>query len=316
MAAQVFGKSIFYWVVPDVLKGDPAALALALKDCRIERVVVKAAQEASPYKLSTIYYPGWGENVKPEWVAKLREETAKINWPIFIDGWGFCRGYNPKGEGQIAASQVKRLGLDGWEFDAEGAFDQQPSAADRARILATEYKAGCDKHAGWCSWPCFTSPYASNKGQVWHPVAVAKAALALLDFAAPMVYWPNQGAYWAVFWLNASFEQYRAITDKPYVPAGRLYTGDGGTCDVPGILAFSTRVKELGLIGQSNWHFNSGLKNQTWWTAWKTVDPWNIWYPPTPPEEPEQPPQPCSDNWKQEITNWARTMGYTGPDPC
>lgn len=134
--------------------------------------------------------------------------------------------------------------------------------------------------------------------------------MAVLDFAAPMVYWPNQGAYWAEFWLNASFEQWRKFTNKPYIPAGRLYTGDGGTCDVPGILAFSKRAKALGLPGQSNWHFNSGLKNQVWWAAWKTVDPWEISIPPVVPIHPVE-----QEEWDTALTVWARTMGYTGPDP-
>jgi len=308
--ALIFGKSIFYWVVPDVLRGDPAALALALKDSRIERIAVKAAQEAGPYMLSPIYYPKWGENVKPEWVAQVRAECEKVQWDIRIDGWGFNRGYNPKGEGQFAAKQVERLKLDGWEFDAEGAFDKQPNAAERAHVVASEFKAGTQKPGGWCSWPCFFSPYASNKGTPWHPVDVAKRAMAVLDFAAPMVYWPNKGAYWAEFWLNASYEQWRKFTPKPYVPAGRLYNGDGGTCDVPGIIAFSNRVRSLNLPGQSNWHFNSGLKVKEWWTAWKSVEPWLAAPPPVVPE-----PEPC-ESWEASVTAWARSMGYTGPDPC
>jgi hypothetical protein len=309
--ALIFGKSIFYWVVPDVLRGDPAALALALKDSRIERIAVKAAQEAGPYMLSPIYYPKWGENVKPEWVAQVRAECEKVQWAIRIDGWGFNRGYNPKGEGQFAAKQVERLKLDGWEFDAEGAFDKQPNAAERAHVVASEFKAGTNKPGGWCSWPCFFSPYTSNKGTPWHPVDVAKRAMAVLDFAAPMVYWPNKGAYWAEFWLNASYEQWRKFTPKPYVPAGRLYNGDGGTCDVPGIIAFSNRVRSLSLPGQSNWHFNSGLKVKEWWTAWKSVEPWLA--APPPPVVPE--PEPC-ESWEASVTAWARSMGYTGPDPC
>ena len=297
------GKGFFLWVVPEVLKGDPVALATLLKTAGIRRIEVKVCEGKYRYKISPLVSPGWGDNVKAEWLAALRQ-----NWDGEVWGWGFCYGAEPEAEGEAGATEAERLDLDGYIFDVETRFESQPDPVGRGTRMVQRFKAKSQKPTAWCSWSIFTNPYPSSPsyGSPWHNAALAKAGMALCDFALPMVYWPNSGAYWARFWLDKAIEQWRKFTDKSIIPAGRAYTGDGGTVTPEGVVAFGARTRELGLPGETWWSLYHCLGQTTSWAAFCNLPPMGVVAPPPPPTSIEE--------WRRQVTIWARGHGYAGPD--
>lgn len=300
--SQIPDKGMFKWRTRNVFGGDPKKIAESLNDAQIKRFDVKVAEAQN------IYFHWWGasrvENVTPEWLEEFRQYFEGE-----VYGWGFCYGYDYKGEGRRGGEQVKRLNLDGYAFNAEATFERQPSAAIRASDLMAEFrKIAPDTKALWLSWPLWYNPYPDGNKATWHYHEVARNAMIYCNFGMPMIYWPNSGAYWAKFWLEKAIEQWRElVTDKPLIPVGRLYTGDGGVCSAEAITAFGEDVrKKYGLFGESWWRMGTGLAKADWWTAMKRLAPFSV----EPP--PNIVPVPV---WRNEITIWARKMGYDGPWP-
>lgn len=303
--SQIPDKGTFVWRVNSNHGGDPKKIADSLNAANIKRIDVKVSEAQNPY----FYLSGVKriENVTEEWIEAFREYFKGL-----IYGWGYCYGNDPKGEGRVAASQVTRLKLDGYAFNVEGTFERQPSAAIRASDMMAEFRKDIrDLPALWCSWPLFKNPYPNGNNADWHYTDVAKNGMAYCDYGMPMVYWPNTGAYWSKFWLEKSLEQWaQYITQRPIIPVGRLYTGDGGVCTPDGIEAFGDDVrKRYKLVGESWWRMSIGLGKADWWTAMSRLPAFGVEPPPTPPNTA---PIPV---WRTKITDWARKQGYDGPWP-
>ncbi|RLC88750.1 MAG: hypothetical protein DRJ03_01485 [Chloroflexi bacterium] len=242
------GKGIFIWHTASTKGGDAHETAHFLLDAGFERVDVKAANGA--YR----YMPGGVDNLTPEYVAGLQAEGLKVY------GWQFIYGQDPAGEARIANAEIARLGLDGWIFDWEALADAKKNATSRASTLVRTVRAANPTlPLGWCSWALFENPHT---GAQWHPRKIAETAMAVCDFAMPMMYWvpvgnvtpyPANGIDNALFWLVESLKQWRAITNKPIIPVGRAYDGDGTTAEPDAVRAFGEETSALGLQGISWW---------------------------------------------------------------
>jgi len=300
--SQMPDKGMFCWRVRNLFGGDPEKIAEALNAANIKRFDVKVVEANTIYKYWS--YAKQYENVTPEWLAEFRKYFKGK-----IMGWGFCYGYDAQGEGRVAAEQVHRLDLDYYGFNVESIFERQPDAASRATKMMLAFRSTCPvRPAFWISWPLFKNPYPGKENVGWHYHAVAKAGMEHCQFAMPMIYYPNSGAYWAKFWLEKSIEQWRKlVTDKPIIPVGRIYTGDGGICDTAGIEAFGSDVRnKYKLLGESWWVMRLGLAKPDWWKAMSDLKPFAV--------EPPASTVPVAV-WRNEMTLWAEKMGYDGPWP-
>ncbi len=300
MTFQVPDKGMYIWRVRDNFGGDAKKIAESLIAANIKRVDIKVSQSQNIYK----YWHGtsYVENVSPKWIEQFRQY-----FPGKIMGWGFCNGYDPVGEGRIGAQQSARLGLDYYGFNVEATFERQPSAAKRASQMMVEFRKGAqDIEAFWISWPLWKSP---TSGGTWHYDEVARSGMLYCQFGMPMVYWPRSGAYNAKYWLENSLKQWEEfVTDRPLIPVGRLYTGDGGVCTPDGIVGFGEDVrKTYKLFGESWYRMGTGRAKVDWWKAVSDLPAFTA----EPPANIV--PVPI---WRNEITLWARTMGYDGPWPA
>jgi hypothetical protein len=188
-------------------------------------------------------------------VAALRARN------IAVIGWGFLYGKNAVGEAQIAASQVNRFGLDGYIFDIEKSFEDQPGRVNNARDIMAIFRARCAEYtpAAFCSWQLFKS----WTGGAWHSTDYAMAFMEKCDYGMPMIYWwggntPER----ASIHLNESLKQWQAlITNKPIVPVGRAYVGDSGDATPEAMRAFESGVR------------SKSLKGISWWVLDQAVNP-------------------------------------------
>jgi hypothetical protein len=179
-------------------------------------------------------------------------------------------GYKPEEEGRLAGELVRDLGLAGFIFDAEGIFDAQPTAAANAITMLRAYKQVTSQPAAWCWWPFYKNPYPPF--QSYHPVEVLKAAMRIADVGMPMAYWSwGDTAPDAVRYLNAVWPQWRAVTNKPLVIAGRACVGDGGTARPAAMLAFEARARELGAIGMTWWSMEHALDKVNLPGVWEAL---------------------------------------------
>lgn len=253
-------KGIFLWQVHRVEGGEPSRIAPILKEASISRIDVKVAQEDRVYHV----FNGlkWVPNVKRDWVRAMQGLGFKI-W-----GWGFIHGDKPEGEGMIGASQVAELGLDGYIFDAEGKFEKHTDCSNRAYRTAKAFTDNAPGvPSGLTSWPLWRNPW---DGRHWHNENMAIPFMDALDYAVPMTYWWNGHA---ILWLEKSIEQWHnLVTDKPIVPAGRAYSGEGlGTISPAEMKAWGLRVRELGLLGESWWELRIALKKTEVWEVIKNL---------------------------------------------
>jgi len=257
-------KGIFLWVVHRVENGDPAKIATILKEANISRVDVKVANADKAYYVKRGLK--WFKNVTRDWVRTMQGLGIKV-W-----GWGFVYGNKPEGEGMIGAQQVAELGLDGYIFDAEGALENQDNCANVAYRIAKRFKDNAPGvPSALTSWSLWKNPWT---GSTWHNHNMAIPFMDALDYAMPMDYWWNGHAK---LWLEKSIEQWRTlVTDKPIIPAGRAYSGEGlGIIDPAEIKIFGERLRELEMPGESWWELALALKVAPVWQVIKDLPPIN-----------------------------------------
>lgn len=254
-----YSKAIFSWKVPSFEGGDPDKFADRLKAAGFEAIYLKMANGAYVFKPSGLAYLTWGENVKQALIDALRARGIKVI------GWQFNYGDNITGEANIAISQASRFNVDGWIFDIESKFEQNASAVANAYTLAGKFKTACPTiPTGFCSWALWRSP---KTGAQWHNQRMASAFMELCDVGIPMMYWEGSTPVNALWMLNESLKQWQSVTNKPIVPAGRAYTGDGGEINATAALEFSKEVERRRLRGISWWVLDSAVKDPATWKA-------------------------------------------------
>ncbi len=267
-------KSIFLWEARNVCKGDPVAIAELIAAAGFERVDVKAAD-------GTHHFKDWlgNEICTPALVSALHAHGLRVFGWGFNYGWG--DGSNPKGEGLVAAEQVRLLGLDGWIFDVEGEITVKDPVGAAQQIIGNFRDKQPDVPAGFCYFSILHNPQAPHFWE-WHNQAIIPIFMAGCNFAAPMVYWDlllsgiptnpvvtyaNQ-VLAAEGWLTESVKQWRAATDKPLQPVGRAYDHQATPSAV---LAFEQTNRALGCQGINWWDLDLAWNNAALWPALTSI---------------------------------------------
>jgi hypothetical protein len=261
---MINGKSIFSWNIPAVGGGDPEAFVKFLLENNFEGVCLKAANGPRVQTISRWSpWPRWGENIRMDMIEAIKGAGLKLYL------WHFLFGQDPAGELNVALSQTSRFEPDGYIWDAESRFDEKVNAVGTARYLTRGFKKFFPQiEQALCWWALPLSP----KGAEWHPIKVANAFQETVDLAMPMMYWQGKGAVAAKSYLHRSLDIYSKFWNKPIVPIGRAYNGDGGYADAPGITAFANEVMSLSngeadIPGISWWVTDKAVKKPTWLAA-------------------------------------------------
>ena len=239
-------KSIFVW--NDQVIGSAE---------KITQQLVNAGFEAAYLHFQNL--SGWRSASRIALARALQEAG------ILVYGAAAVYGKDPKGEGRQAALIVEEFDLDGFVFDAESGWDAQATPDSNAVHMLSEYKSITAKPSAWCWWPFYKSP---SSGGGWHPVKVLQAAMQYADVGMPMAYWwTGDSAAQAVDFLEKVWKQWREVTDKPIVPAGRAYTGDNGTARPEAVLAYEAKARALGAVGITWWSMEHAVKLPEVWDA-------------------------------------------------
>jgi len=266
-------KSIFSWNIPDVLGGDPIKFAQLLVDGGFEGVYLKGGEGNIVFRMwPSSPWPTWGKNIRQELVDALR----KVGLKVYI--WHFLYGVDPAGELSIADYQCTQFHPDGYIWDAESRFDEQPNADANARFITNGLiKAHPDIPQALCWWALPKNPL--NVNIQWHPIHVAKAFMERVNCVMPMMYWDGSTSQAALSYLAKSLGIWRGFCNLPIVPVGRAYTGDAGFGNPEAIKAFAQKVMEISveknLIGISWWLLDKASENSIWWEALKTTPKWS-----------------------------------------
>lgn len=238
------GKSIFLWQRWSVDGGNPLDIVDRLKALNMEAVLIKTANGTRKFR-------HWrhGDNATPIFIEALKQANIEP-W-----GWSFCYGNNWRGEGEIAAIEVNRLGLAGHVFDMEGHALTQANAVRNVPATIDIFKrSATGKPAGFLSFALYMHP---DSGAPFHPNGVFTAAMKVADFGMPMTYWFKNhrvADYREPGPLVAeSIAQWSRITGKPILPIGRAYDGEGDTVDVTDYDRFHEACVIAGAPGYSFW---------------------------------------------------------------
>lgn len=233
-------KAIFSWQIPSVLKGEPNAFANLLSLAGFEAVYLKVADGAGVYGVT---------GITNELISALRAKN------ISIIGWGFNYGLDWKGEAKIGAAQVNRWGLDGYIWDIESRYESTPNAVQNAYNMLAVFRQEVARPTptAFCSWAYWRSRFL---GSEIHPIGMLQAFMSVCDYGMPMQYWGGNLPAGAVSYLNGSLEQWRKYTDKPLIPAGRAYNGDGGEVNALSVIAYEQAVRDAGCKGISWWELD------------------------------------------------------------
>jgi hypothetical protein len=132
-----------------------------------------------------------------------------------------------------------------------------------------------DVPLAFCSWPRWHDPNP-KLNRPWHNEKMAALFMAFCDYGMPMCYWSRFGLDGkpvkalpadATNLLAETIRQWALITEKPLIPIGRAYTGNGGFADGPIATAFEAFARLNNLIGVSWWGMDWAKNIPAVWSA-------------------------------------------------
>lgn len=276
------GKGVWCWQLKYCFGGDVLRLAAEIKRLGCDYVVIKAANGLA--ESNADFLPA----------AKVAFEAQGIAlWGYhYIYGGSTITGSSiARQEADVAIRVAKRFNLAGLFLDAEGQYKRKGCAAWADTYLTALRATLPDLPLGLCSyrWPSY------------HPEFPWANFLRRVDFHAPQVYWmqaQNSGEQ-----LRRSVKELTALKALPITPLGAAFFEHGWQPTVAAINEFDATAHELKLPGVSWWCWDDrGLESHPEYYAAITAHDWG-----------SQPPPP--KDWRMAITDWARSMGYMGPDP-
>ena len=259
-------KGIFAWQLFKFSTEDPSDFTQKLVTAGFQSVIIKVAHGTSVFRTAP-----QGELLTDN-LTKAQVDSLHDHG-ISVVGYGRLFGQNPQGEAEIAVSQCEELGLDGYVWDVEQEFEDSGNASGKARQIMEFFQSHTDNiPSGCCSWKLFRNPAT---GSNWHDRRFVEAFMEFCEYGLPMIYWRGNTAENANQDLINSLEQWHAFTDKPIIPVGRAYQGDGGDATVEAVLAFDQKARELGVKGITWWVLDQAAspryKNGTIFEALKTT---------------------------------------------
>ncbi len=260
-------KGIFLWCYWDISE-DPGVVADRLVEGGFEAVYIHANDGPFEGSYGQMQPNGTYKdrvNCTDELVAEFRSRGLRVY------GWGAPYGRNLAGEISIMVSQTKRYGLEGYVIDAEGRWDAQGDVYSDTRAILTEYKRQCPgTPVAWCWWP----HYRSLSGGTWHDKAILRLAMQYADFGMPMAYW-NWGDSEAmvVAYVEECWRQWREVTSKPLILAGRAYADQYSSAPYAAVMAFDHAARRLGSVGITWWDLQHAINLGGTWRALQETFP-------------------------------------------
>jgi hypothetical protein len=287
------GKGMMIWQLSRCAGGDPVRLANMARDAGFSWIAIKAADRYYNFNQGD---PAWGgPNLLPGAVDALRSVGMQVAGWQYIYGANWLKQSIAAREAETAIGNIDRFGFDCWIIDPESEYKRSGAAA-WANTYMTMLRAACPQISiGLCSYRYPTI----------HPELPWSEFLRRIDFHCPQIYWVqahNPGAQ-----LRRSVSELLALKDLPVVPVGAAYYESGYKWQptVSELNEFDQTAHDLHLPGITWWEWgengNGGEYHPDWWAA-ITAHDWGQVVPP---------PQDCL----HALVAWARTHGYTGPEP-
>jgi hypothetical protein len=252
----MYGKRIFVWQV--LASGSIEEVIRVAKEGKFQGLDFKVIEGPYPYVVV-----GKNNQVIPNLSAA---DAAKVRAAGFdVGGWGPIYGNDPVSEANAIIAQITQLNLSSFILDVEGHFENQPNRIASATLICNKIKTACPNvKLGFCGFACYKNP---TTGGTWHPVEMFRTFMALCDFGMPMMYWYGTTVDLVLKQLRDSGEQWRAIAQgKPIIPAGRAYTGDGGTPLPETVLAFEAEAHKQ-YLGITWWDLQQAVPIAAVWKA-------------------------------------------------
>jgi len=245
---SLYGKGYFMWKIPQVLGGDPSAIAAKAEDAGLSHVLIKIADDSD-----WIYNYDYDQDV--DFVPPVRDALREAGLSVW--GWHYVRGDDPIGEAQLAVERMKQLGLDGYVIDAEGEY-QQRGKDKAARRFMEDLRAGL---------PRTPIAFSSYRFILQHPEMPAEIFLEKCDFAMPQIYFEQ--AHNPESQIQRCVDQYMSLKNaRPIISTGPAYSNEGWTPTANEINRFMIKVKELGHPAVNFWSFDYVMRSSM-------VDIWN-----------------------------------------
>lgn len=244
----MIGKSIFIWNTGGIFSGNVARIAQEIKNAGFDSAML--------HHQNLTY---WRNPARVALIDALRHVGVE---PI---GSAAVYAEDPVTEGEQAARICEQYGLKYFVFDAEATYDRNDPTGSKTQVMLNTFKQNTSAKIGWCWWARYKDP---SSGNPWHPVAVLRAAMPLADFGVPMAYWSGDTVSSALYLARETLSQWRLVTIKPLVPAGRAYNGDGGTATKEAMDAFANFFYS---------HIKSGNANGITWWSMEHVLNLNMW---------------------------------------
>ncbi len=287
------GKGIFIWKLKNCASGNMQLLANMAQAAGFSWVAIKAVDRIDNFNQANPSY--YGPDLLGLAVDKLRAVGIKV-W-----GWGYAYGANWLGqsiaaaEGNKVVENIKRFNFEGWLIDVEKEYKRSGAAAWADTFLNVIKSALPEISLGLCSY----------RFPTLHPELPWHNFLRHCNFHAPQVYWllaNNPGAQ-----LQRSVRELQALANLPVVPVGCAYydTTYKWQPSIGQINEFNQTAKDLKLPGITWWEWEENMHGAQYIAPiWEAISAHDWGQPALPPQD-----------WAHAITDWARTKGYTGPEP-
>ncbi len=287
------GKGIFIWRLEICASGDMNLLACMAHAAGFSWVAIKAADGKDNYNQGD--NPWYGPDLLRSAISELRSEGIQVYLWQYIYGANYLRQSIAAFEAETACQNIGRFRPDGWIIDPEKEFKRSGSAA-----WADQYMTILSR-----TWPDLPIGICSYRFPTLHPEIPWQSFLRRSTFHCPQVYWilaHNPGDQ-----LRRSVRELQALAKLPVIPVGSAYYD-------PGYKWQPTR-SEIDELDQAAHVLD--LPGITWWEwgenghgvqfisdFWSAIAAHNWGDAVIPPQA-----------WNHAITQWARSMGYVGPDP-
>jgi hypothetical protein len=288
------GKGIFIWRLAVCAGGDMSLLANMSVNAHLQWVAIKAADGTDNFNQGSP--PSWGgPNLLPDAINKLRAVGIRVWLWQYIYGANWLGQSIAAAEAQKAVENIGRFNPDGWLIDPEKEYKRNGAAAWTDTYM-NMVRASC---------PTIPIGLCSYRFPTLHPELPWHNFLRHCDFHAPQVYWilaHNPGDQ-----LRRSVRELQALANLPVVPVGSAYydTGFKWQPTVAEINEFDQVAHALNLPGITWWEWGENGHGAQYITEfWQAISAHDWGHPPLPPQD-----------WAHAMTDWARSMGYTGPEP-
>lgn len=236
------GKGYYLWKIPQVMGGDPRAIAEKAADAGLSHVLIKIADG-----FDWVY--NYDKETETDLIPAVRDALRQVG--ISVWGWHYVRGYRPVSEARLAVSRMKELDLDGYIIDAEKEYKEKGKER-AARMFMQELRSGLPKVA------IGLSTYRYPRMHAQFPF---RAFLEKCDFNMPQVYFVQ--AHNPEEQIERCVEQYSEIEPyRPILSTGPAYRQGSWKATGSEITRFMTKAKELGQTGVNFWAFDFALRKE------------------------------------------------------